>query len=287
MEAADLVLMGDFSSIIQAIKLGRLVFQNLQKVISYLLPAGSWSEDWPVVLNVFFGVPLPLSSFLMIIICCFTDLACCLTLIFEKEEFDLLSLQPRNPKVDHLINKAIYGQSYLFIGMMETICAHSMFFLYMWKEAKIPIKDLFFAYEKFGDGFHGYTLDELNHFLAVGQCIYFVTLVILQWGNCSRSATSVFRSSRPTRSARNAATHISSSVPWPRSSSPSSLPRSRASRTSSVPLPFPSSTGLFPSLSRSASWPWTRSASCWSGLSPTASSPRSHGERAYERHELL
>ncbi|EST06947.1 P-type ATPase, A domain protein [Kalmanozyma brasiliensis GHG001] len=183
MEAADLVLMGDFSSIIQAIKLGRLVFQNLQKVISYLLPAGSWSEDWPVILNVFFGVPLPLSSFLMIIICCFTDLVCCLTLIFEKEEFDLLSLEPRNPKTDHLVNKAIYGQSYLFIGMMETLSAHAMFFFYIYKYAKIPVKDMFFAYEKFGDGFHGYTLDELNHFLAVGQCVYFVTLVILQWGN--------------------------------------------------------------------------------------------------------
>lgn len=183
MEAADLVLMGDFSSIVQGIKLGRLVFQNLQKVISYLLPAGSWSEDWPVILNVFLGVPLPLSSFLMIIICCFTDLFCCLTLIFEKEEFDLLSLPPRNPKQDHLVNKSIYGQSYLFIGMMETITAHSMFFLYMYRYAKIPIRDMFFAYDKFGDGFHGYTTDELNTFLSKGQCVYFVTLVILQWGN--------------------------------------------------------------------------------------------------------
>lgn len=182
-EAADLVLMGDFSSIIQAIKLGRLVFQNLQKVISYLLPAGSWSEDWPVILNVFFGVPLPLSSFLMIIICCFTDLVCCLTLIFEKEELDLLSLPPRNPKADHLVNKAIYAQSYLFIGIMETVTAHSMFFLYMSRYAKIPVRDLLFAFEKFGDGFSGYTADELNKFLSTGQCVYFVTLVILQWGN--------------------------------------------------------------------------------------------------------
>ncbi|KAF5005794.1 hypothetical protein FDECE_7773, partial [Fusarium decemcellulare] len=61
-EAADLVLLDRFDSIIDAMRLGRLVFQNLQKVISYLLPAGSWSEIWPVILNVFFGVPLPLSA---------------------------------------------------------------------------------------------------------------------------------------------------------------------------------------------------------------------------------
>lgn len=183
MEAADLVLMGDFSSIIEAIRLGRLVFQNLQKVISYLLPAGSWSEDWPVLLNVFFGCPLPLSSFLMIIICCFTDLFCCLTLIFEKEEFDLLTIPPRDPKNSHLINTKIYGQSYLFIGTLETITAHSMFFYYMYSTAGIPITSMFFAFANYSDGFYGWSQDELNNFLNTGQCVYFVTLVILQIAN--------------------------------------------------------------------------------------------------------
>ncbi|KAJ6260758.1 hypothetical protein Dda_4987 [Drechslerella dactyloides] len=183
LEAADLVLMDRFDSIVDAIRLGRLVFQNLQKVIGYLLPAGSWSEIWPVLLNVFFGVPLPLSSFLMIIICVFTDLFLSLSLIMEKEEFDLLSIPPRNHKRDHLINFKIYGQSYLFIGVMETICAHSMFFLYMWRHAQIPAGDLFFAFEKYQDGFHGYTQDQLTSFNVTGQCVYFVTLVVLQWGN--------------------------------------------------------------------------------------------------------
>lgn len=112
-EAADLVLLGGFDSITEAIRLGRLVFQNLQKVIGYLLPAGSWSEIWPVLVNAFAGTPLPLSSFLMIIICCFTDLFPCLALIMEREEFDLLSQKPRNPKRDHLINIKIYLQSYM------------------------------------------------------------------------------------------------------------------------------------------------------------------------------
>ncbi|KFZ18284.1 hypothetical protein V501_01300, partial [Pseudogymnoascus sp. VKM F-4519 (FW-2642)] len=113
-EAADLVLLDKFDSIVDAIRLGRVVFQNLQKMISYLLPAGSWSEIWPVLLNVFVGVPLPLSSFLMIIICVFTDVFSSMALIMEQEEFDLLSLPPRNHKRDHLINFKIYAQSYLF-----------------------------------------------------------------------------------------------------------------------------------------------------------------------------
>ncbi|KAG6021664.1 hypothetical protein E4U41_002432 [Claviceps citrina] len=182
-EAADLVLLDRFDSIIEAIRWGRLVFQNLQKVIAYLLPAGSWSEIWPVLVNVFLGVPLPLSSFLMIIICVFTDLFLSLSLIMEKEEFDLLSLPPRHHKRDHLINSKIYMQAYLFTGSMETCTAHAMFFLYYWQAAGIPIRDLFLAFEQYTDGFHGYSQAELNHFNCVGQSVYFVTLVILQWGN--------------------------------------------------------------------------------------------------------
>lgn len=183
LEASDLVLLDKFDSIVEAIRLGRLVFQNLQKGIAYLLPAGSFSEIWPVILNVFFGVPSPLSSFLMIIICVFTDLFLSLSLIMEKEEFDLLTLPPRNHKKDHLINLKIYTQAYLFIGVMETICAHAMFFLYYWRHARIPIGDLFFAFEGYTEGFHGYTQAELNHFNTVGQGVYFVTLVIMQFGN--------------------------------------------------------------------------------------------------------
>ncbi|KAH8888990.1 calcium ATPase [Thozetella sp. PMI_491] len=182
-EASDLVLLDKFDSIIDAIRHGRLVFQNLQKVISYLLPAGSWSEIWPVIVNVFFGVPLPLSSFLMIIICVFTDLFLSMSLIMEKEEFDLLSLPPRNHKRDHLITLKIYIQAYLMTGFMETTVAHAMFFLYMWKYAGIPIKDLFFLFEGYNDGFYGYSQDELTYFNATGQCVYFVCLVMLQWGN--------------------------------------------------------------------------------------------------------
>lgn len=182
-EAADLVLLDRFDSIVEAIRLGRLVFQNLQKVIAYLLPAGSWSEIWPVIMNVFFGVPSPLSSFLMIIICVFTDLFLSLSLIMEKEEYDLLSLPPRSPRSDHLINPRIYGQAYLFVGVMEAFSAHAMFFVYMWKAAGIPFHDLVFAFEKYTDGFHGYSQAQLTHFNNVGQCVYFVTLVIMQWGN--------------------------------------------------------------------------------------------------------
>jgi len=66
MESAAMVLLdANFSSIVVALRQGRTVFDNLKKVCLYLLPAGSFSELTPVLANIFFGVPLPLSSFLM------------------------------------------------------------------------------------------------------------------------------------------------------------------------------------------------------------------------------
>jgi len=94
-EAAAMVLLdANFSSIVFALRQGRTVFDNMKKVLSffplspslvpyansflfvclflsfpqvcmYLLPAGSFSELTPVLTNIFLGVPLPLSSFLM------------------------------------------------------------------------------------------------------------------------------------------------------------------------------------------------------------------------------
>lgn len=67
-EAADMVLLESFSSIVEAVRFGRVLFDNLKKTIAYLLPAGSFSEFWPVMTNVAFGLPQILSSFLMIVI---------------------------------------------------------------------------------------------------------------------------------------------------------------------------------------------------------------------------
>jgi sodium/potassium-transporting ATPase subunit alpha len=69
------------------------------------------------------------------------------------------------------------------MGVMQTVCAHSMFFLYYWRYAGIPASALFFAFEKYSDGFYGYTEDELTQFNVVGQSVYFICLLILQWGN--------------------------------------------------------------------------------------------------------
>ena len=55
----------------------------------------------------------------------------------------------------------------------------------MWNYAGIPVRDLFFAFEKYSDGFHDYSQAELAVFNNTGQCVYFVTLVIFAVGQPS------------------------------------------------------------------------------------------------------
>jgi len=185
-EAADLILLGGFDSIPVAIRLGRVVFQNLQKVIGYLLPAGSWSEIWPVLVNTFLGTPLPLSSFLMIIICCFTDSFPCTALVMEQEEFDLLAQPPRNAKKEHLITAKIYLQSYVFIGSVMTFFSEMLFFLYLKEYTGLAFQDLVFTYSNidYSKLHPGITPEQFNnYYVNTGQCVTFVALVIMQWGN--------------------------------------------------------------------------------------------------------
>ena len=125
-EAADMVLLKSFSAIIEAVKYGRVVFDNLRKTICYLLPAGSFAEFWPVMTNVVFGLPQILSSFLMIIICCFTDCAAATAIAYEKPEADVLLRRPRNPKKDHLVDWKLILQAYGITGFLQTTLSFTM-----------------------------------------------------------------------------------------------------------------------------------------------------------------
>ncbi|KND90695.1 Sodium/potassium-transporting ATPase subunit alpha-1 [Tolypocladium ophioglossoides CBS 100239] len=185
MEAADMVLLDSFSSIVIAVQYGRNVFDNLKKVIAYLLPAGSFSEFWPVITSVIFGLPQILSSFLMIIICCFTDCAAATVLSIEKPEADVLLRRPRNVKKDRLVNWQLIFHAYGIIGMTETLASFAMSFWYLQRNG-IPFRDLWFS---FGVLPSYIDPDYYNQKLTEASSIYFVNLVVMQWFNLMATRT--------------------------------------------------------------------------------------------------
>jgi sodium/potassium-transporting ATPase subunit alpha len=180
-EAADMVLLGTFSAIPEAVLYGRVVFDNLKKTIAYLLPAGSWSEFWPVFTNVAFGLPQILSSFLMIIICCFTDCATAIALAYEKPESNVMLQPPRDVANDRLVDWKLLLQAYGFVGTLETILSFTMSYWYLQRNG-LSFSSLWFSFGSIPTP-EGQTTDDITKHLTVASSVYFITLVVMQWFN--------------------------------------------------------------------------------------------------------
>jgi Ca2+-transporting ATPase len=114
-EASALVLLDDdFSSIVQAVKLGRRIFDNLQKAMAYILaihvPIAGMSLlpvllKWPLVL---FPVHI---VFLELII----DPACSIVFEAEPEEKGIMTRPPRNPK------KPLFDKGMLALSLLQGV----------------------------------------------------------------------------------------------------------------------------------------------------------------------
>jgi P-type Ca2+ transporter type 2C len=112
-ESAALVLLDDdFSSIVQAVKLGRRIFDNLRKAMSYLIaihiPIAGMS-----LIPVLFKLPLVLLpvhvAFLHLII----DPACSIVLEAEPAEATVMQRPPRNPK------EPLFGKKTLGLAVLQ------------------------------------------------------------------------------------------------------------------------------------------------------------------------
>ena len=111
-EAADLVLLDDdFSSIVQAVRLGRRIFDNLKKAMAYIfaihVPIAGLSLcavlfRWPLILE-----PVHV-AFLELII----DPACSVVFEAEQEEADVMQRPPRSA-TEHLFNRQMVMLSLL------------------------------------------------------------------------------------------------------------------------------------------------------------------------------
>jgi len=179
-EAADLIILDDkFTNVVLGVEHGRRCFANLKKVIIYLLPAGSWAEMWPVLTNVFLAMPLALSSFLMIVVCCATDVGPSLAMVYEKPETTIMQVPPRKIGRDHLVSWKLILNAYPFLGTIISLVAYATFFAYFAAEGVHP-RDLLFQFDSaYSDQ------DKIAH----GQCLYFYALVVMQFGNVLTSRT--------------------------------------------------------------------------------------------------
>lgn len=129
--AADMILLDDdFSSIVNGVEEGRLIFDNLKKSIAYTL-SSNIPEISPFIMFILAQVPLPLTTVLILCIDLGTDMVPAISMAYENPELDIMQRAPRNSKRDHLVNSKMISFSYLQIGMVQAAAGFYTYFVVM------------------------------------------------------------------------------------------------------------------------------------------------------------
>ena len=117
-ESSDVVLLDDnFATIVEAVKEGRAIYDNIQKFITYIL-ASNIPEVIPFLVMGIFNMPLALTVLLVLAIDLGTDLMPAISLGEEHPDEDVLDYPPRKPN-ENILNKKVLLRSYGFLGVIE------------------------------------------------------------------------------------------------------------------------------------------------------------------------
>jgi len=127
--AADMLLLDDnFSSIVNGVEEGRLIFDNLKKSIAYTL-SSNIPEISPFIFFIVFQVPLPLSTVLILCIDLGTDMIPAISFAYENPELDIMDRVPRNSKLDHMVNTKLISFAYFQIGVIQASAGMYTYFI--------------------------------------------------------------------------------------------------------------------------------------------------------------
>lgn len=108
-EASDLILKDDnFASIFKAIEIGRVIYENIRKVIFFLLGSGI-GISIVIILCLIFNQPLPFLATQVLWINLVTNGLQDLALAYEPGEIEVIKRPPRDPN-ERLINKFMTRQ---------------------------------------------------------------------------------------------------------------------------------------------------------------------------------
>lgn len=187
-EAADIILItDDFSAILDAVKMGRLIFDNLRKTLAYTLPHVI-PELIPVLCTLTFNLPLALNSILILVIDLGTEMAPSISLAYEKPESNIMNRPPRNTKRDKMASYQILVYAYILVGVPEVLVCFIAYFL-VYINHGIPVSSLSGTYGTYwqsgapdlvvnGKTFADY--DQVNIYNE-SQAAFFLTVVACQF----------------------------------------------------------------------------------------------------------
>jgi Ca2+-transporting ATPase len=116
-EAADMILTDDnFATIVHAVEEGRVIYNNLRRVVYFLL-ATNFGEILTLVAALVFGMDLPLTAVMVLWVNLVTDGACTVPLGMEPGHADILKRPPRDPK-EFIIDRFVILRMALLCPLM-------------------------------------------------------------------------------------------------------------------------------------------------------------------------
>ncbi len=126
-EASDIVLMDDnFATIVNAIEEGRTVYDNIKKVIMYILTSNV-AQLLPFIAFALFRIPLPITVILILAIDLGADILPAIGLGLEKPEAGIMKKKPR-ARTERLITKMMIVRSYGIIGIIAGMAGFATYF---------------------------------------------------------------------------------------------------------------------------------------------------------------
>jgi P-type Ca2+ transporter type 2C len=126
--SADMVLLDDnFTTIVAAVKEGRIIYGNIRKFIQYLLSSNS-AEIGVMLLAPFLGMPLPLLPLQILWINLLTDGLPALALGLEPAEPNTMTVPPRSPQ-ENIFGRGM-GWTILWVGLLISVVTLAIAYLY-------------------------------------------------------------------------------------------------------------------------------------------------------------
>jgi magnesium-transporting ATPase (P-type) len=183
-EAANMILMNDdFASIVEGIRQGRLIFDNLKKSIAYTLTSNI-PEITPFLALILLGIPIPLETVMILCIDLGTDMLPAISLAYEESEADIMDRLPRDKEKDHLVNTRLIGMCYGLIGMIQATAGFCCYFC-VFDYYNIKLDDLMgtgFDYQNTDIAFVvGLNYDDRIEILRKAQTAFLMSIIVAQW----------------------------------------------------------------------------------------------------------
>jgi sodium/potassium-transporting ATPase subunit alpha len=142
-DAAQVVLLNDdFGAIVDGIREGRLIFENLKKCVAYVL-SHLVPEVAPFLVSIIGGLPLGIQTLVILFIDLGTELFPAVMLAYEEPEDSIMLNPPRTPD-QHLVTGKMMILTYLIVGLIETFMCYWGFMWVFYKEG-FKVNDLWYT----------------------------------------------------------------------------------------------------------------------------------------------